>query len=158
MSKEELLKDFAAYAPHADSAFLAKAYDFAVQAHLHQSRASGEHYFGHCEAVALMLLEWKMDLPTIAAGLLHDVLEDTPVTAEELSADFGPEVTRLVQGVTKIATLKFPSRVEAQAENWRRMLLATAEDIRVILIKLADRLHNMRTINFLDFERQKRIA
>ncbi len=158
MSKEDLLKAFAGYAPHADSAFLAKAYEFAVQAHGNQSRASGEHYFGHCEAVAEMLLEWKMDLPTVAAGLLHDVLEDTPVTPEELSAQFGPEVTRLVQGVTKIATLKFPSRVDAQAENWRRMLLATAEDIRVILIKLADRLHNMRTINFLDYERQRRIA
>ncbi len=158
MEKAELLEKFSAYAPHVDTAMLAKAFDFSVKAHADQERASGEHYFVHCDAVASSLVDWKMDLPTICAGLLHDVLEDTPISAETLAAEFGDEVTKMVLGVTKLDHLQFSSHDDAQAENWRRMLLATAQDIRVIVIKLADRLHNMKTLNFLNKEKQKRIA
>jgi GTP pyrophosphokinase len=158
MKEAELTERFKTYAPHVDTAPLLKAYHFSIDAHRDQHRASGEHYFSHCAAVADTLLEFKLDLPTIAAGLLHDVLEDTPITAEQMRKEFGEEITRLVEGVTKLDRLQFNSRDEAQAENWRKMLLATAQDIRVIIIKLADRLHNMRTIKYLSQERQERIA
>src|SRR5579883_2476928 len=158
MERKELIEKFAAYAPHVDTRMLEKAFDYSVKAHANQERASGEHYFVHCDAVASSLVDWKMDLPTICAGLLHDVLEDTPVTAETLTAEFGDEITKMVLGVTKLDHLQFSSHDDVQAENWRKMLLATAEDIRVIVIKLADRLHNMKTLNFLNAEKQKRIA
>ncbi|MBI4052176.1 MAG: bifunctional (p)ppGpp synthetase/guanosine-3',5'-bis(diphosphate) 3'-pyrophosphohydrolase [Elusimicrobia bacterium] len=158
MGFAEIAERFKSYAPHVDAALLEKAYQFSEKAHTNQNRASGEHYFVHCEAVANTLVEFKLDLPTIAAGLLHDVLEDTPIKAEALEQEFGKEITQLVQGVTKIDALQFSSQDQAQAENWRKMLLATAQDIRVILIKLADRLHNMKTLNFLDRNHQVRIA
>lgn len=158
MERQELLDKFAAYAPHVETSLLAKAYDFSMKAHEHQERASGEHYFVHCDAVAVSLIDWKMDLPTVCAGLLHDVLEDTHVTEPELRGEFGEEISKLVLGVTKLDHLQFNSHDDAQAENWRKMLLATAQDIRVIIIKLADRLHNMKTLNFLNREKQKRIA
>ncbi|MBI3300058.1 MAG: bifunctional (p)ppGpp synthetase/guanosine-3',5'-bis(diphosphate) 3'-pyrophosphohydrolase [Elusimicrobia bacterium] len=154
----EMLDKVRAYSPHADLAPLEKAYAYSLKAHEHQARASGEHYFVHCAAVADSLIDFKLDLPTVCAGLLHDVLEDTPVTRDQLAAEFGQEVALLVEGVTKLDTLQFVSRDEAQAENWRKMMLATAQDIRVILIKLADRLHNMKTLNYLARERQERIA
>ncbi|TPW18752.1 MAG: GTP pyrophosphokinase [Elusimicrobia bacterium] len=154
----EMLEKVRAYSPHADLAPLEKAYTYSLKAHEHQARASGEHYFVHCSAVAETLIDFKLDLATVCAGLLHDVIEDTPVTREQLAVEFGAEVAALVEGVTKLETIQFVSRDEAQAENWRKMLLATAQDIRVIMIKLADRLHNMKTLNFLDHERQKRIA
>ena len=158
MELKDLLEKFKSYAPHVDTTALELAYDFSQKAHQTQQRASGEHYFSHCLAVADTLLDFKLDQPTISAGLLHDTLEDTPVTREVLKTEFGEEVTRLVEGVTKLDHLQFTSRDEAQAENWRKMILATAQDIRVILIKLADRLHNMRTIKYLSRERQVRIA
>jgi GTP pyrophosphokinase len=158
MEKKELVDRFAAYAPHVDTTLLEKAYDYSTEAHKEQERASGEHYFVHCGAVATSLIEWKMDLPTICAGLLHDVLEDTPISEQTLRGEFGEEITKMVVGVTKLDHLQFNSRDDAQAENWRRMLLATAQDIRVIIIKLADRLHNMKTLNYLKAEKQKRIA
>jgi GTP pyrophosphokinase len=158
MSVSELRARFQEYSPRLDAAILEQAYAFSLKAHAHQERASGEDYFVHCVGVALTLTDFKMDLPTVCAGLLHDVIEDTPVTAEELKAEFGNEITQLVEGVTKLDSMQFTSRDEAQAANWRRMLLATAQDIRVIIIKLADRLNNMRTLNFLEPERQKRIA
>ena len=158
MEKKELLEKFAAYAPHVDTALLEKAYAFSMKAHANQERASGEHYFVHCDAVASSLIEWKMDLPTVCAGLLHDVLEDTPVTEAQMRSEFGEEITKMVVGVTKLDHLQFNSHDDAQAENWRKMLLATAQDIRVIVIKLADRLHNMKTLNFLNRDKQKRIA
>jgi GTP pyrophosphokinase len=158
VEKQELLGQFSTYAPHVDTAILAKAYDYAVAAHGDQARASGEHYFVHCGAVAASLVEWKMDLPTVCAGLLHDVLEDTPVSPDTMRSEFGEEITKLVVGVTKLDQLQFSSLDDAQAENWRKMLLATAQDIRVIVIKLADRLHNMKTLNYLSQEKQKRIA
>lgn len=158
MELPELVSKFRSYAPHTDTALLEKAYAYALKAHENQSRASGEHYFIHCAAVADTLVEFKLDLPTICAALLHDVLEDTPITREQMRLEFGEEITRLVEGVTKLDTLQFSSHDVAQAENWRKMLLATAQDIRVILIKMADRLHNMNTLNYLDRDHQVRIA
>ena len=136
MEKQNIIEQFAAYAPHVDTGILAKAYDYSLKAHGDQERASGEHYFVHCDAVAASLVEWKMDLPTICAGLLHDVLEDTPVSPDKMREEFGEEITMLVAGVTKLDRLQFESHDDAQAENWRKMLLATAQDIRVIIIKL----------------------
>jgi len=158
VTSEELKARFAEYSPQVDAAILEKAFQFSKTSHANQARASGEDYFVHCEAVAQTLLDFKLDMPTVCAGLLHDVIEDTGVTAEQMKKEFGSEITQLVEGVTKLDSLQFTSRDEAQAANWRRMLLATAQDIRVILIKLADRLNNMRTLNFLEPERQQRIA
>jgi GTP pyrophosphokinase len=155
---KDMLSKFSAYSPHVDTTALELAWDFAAKAHANQSRASGDHYLSHCVAVADSLIEWRMDLPTVCAGLLHDTLEDTPTTEAQLRAEFGEEIAMLVMGVTKLDALKFESRDEAQAENWRKMLLATAQDIRVIVVKLADRLHNMKTLNFLKREKQERIA
>ncbi|MEK7388693.1 MAG: RelA/SpoT family protein [Elusimicrobiota bacterium] len=157
-TKAEAVARFNAYSPHVDPIALELAWDFAEKAHSKQERASGDHYLSHCVAVAESLLEWRMDLPTVCAGLLHDTIEDTPTTEMQLRAEFGEEIAMLVIGVTKLDALRFESRDEAQAENWRKMLLATAQDIRVIVVKLADRLHNMKTLNFLSPEKQKRIA
>lgn len=153
MGIEELIKKFKEYSTQ-DTQVLEKAYHFSKDAHINQRRASGDIYFTHCETVAEILLDFKMDIPTIAAGLLHDILEDTQISLEVLKKEFGEEIANLVLGVTKIDSIKFQNKDEAQAENWRRMILATAKDIRVILIKLADRLHNMRTLNFLTPEKQ----
>ncbi len=158
LDKNQLVEKFSAYAPHVDTALLIKAYDFSIKAHGDQARASGEEYFIHCRSVATSLVDWKMDLPTVCAGLLHDVLEDTPVTAAAMTAEFGEEITRLVSGVTKLEHFQYSSRDDVQAENWRKMLLATAQDIRVIIIKLADRLHNMQTLSYLTDEQQQRIS
>lgn len=157
MAIEDLLKKFREYSAE-DATKLEYAYEFSKEAHLNQTRASGEVYFSHCQAVTDILLDYKMDLETVAAGLLHDVLEDTTVPHETFRKEFGEEIYNLVAGVTKIETLHFSSRDEAQAENWRKMILATARDIRVIVIKLADRLHNMRTLNFLTGEKQLEIS
>jgi GTP pyrophosphokinase len=155
---KDLVSKFTTYSPHVDATALELAWDFAEKAHGNQARASGDVYLTHCVAVADSLIEWRMDLPTVCAGLLHDTLEDTPTTEAQLRAEFGEEISMLVMGVTKLDALKFESRDEAQAENWRKMLLATAQDIRVIVVKLADRLHNMKTLNFLKREKQERIA
>jgi len=157
MEIEDLLKKFREYSTE-DTTKLEYAWQFSKDAHSDQKRASGEVYFIHCVAVTEILVDFKMDLSTIAAGLLHDILEDTSVSHDTFKKEFGPEIYDLVMGVTKIETLKFSSRDEAQAENWRKMILATAKDIRVIIIKLADRLHNMRTLNFLSEEKQVEIS
>jgi len=158
MDKTALIAKFKAYSPNTDTALLEKAYDTAFTAHKDQTRASGEPYFLHCYTVADTLLDYKLDMPTICAALLHDVIEDTTVPVEQMRKDFGDEITNMVLGVTKIDSLLFSSIDEATAENWRKMLLATAQDIRVILIKLADRLHNMHTLHYLSPERQLKIA
>lgn len=158
ITKQDLISQFAAYSPHVDPTALELSWDFAERAHSHQARASGDQYLSHCAAVAESLIEWRMDLPTVCAGLMHDTLEDTPTTETQLRTEFGSEISMLVIGVTKLDALKFESRDEAQAENWRKMLLATAQDIRVIVVKLADRLHNMKTLNFLSQEKRERIA
>jgi len=155
---QEIIERIKTYLPEADIELLTKAFNFAKRAHEGQKRASGEEYFSHCKATALILTELKLDVETISAALLHDVLEDTSTKREELLSEFGAEITGLVDGVTKISSYHFENRETAQAENWRKMLLAVTKDIRVILIKFADRLHNLRTIKFLPMEKQQSIA
>ena len=121
-----------------------KAYDFAKAAHAGQKRSSGEDYFVHPCAVVEILADFGFDSSTVIAAFLHDVLEDTDVTDEQLQAEFGMEIFSLVEGVTKLDKLQFVNREEAQAENFRKIFVAMAKDLRVIIIKLADRLHNMR--------------
>ena len=140
--------------PQADINLIKKAYDFGVVHHDGQKRNSGEDYFIHPIAVASNLSNMKLDDETICAGLMHDVLEDTDVTREEMQAEFGEEITFLVDGVTKLKNLNYTSREEKQAENIRKMVMAMANDVRVVLIKLADRLHNMRTLEYMTREKQ----
>jgi len=135
-----------------------RAYQTAEQAHAKQTRESGDPYFEHCHQVALLLSEWRMDPITIAAGFLHDSLEDAPYTPELLTQEFGSDVYHLVEGVTKLSDIKFRSKAEQQAENYMKLLLSVAKDLRVIIIKFADRLHNMRTIQHLPLIKQRRIA
>jgi len=135
-----------------------KAYEFSNRAHAGQKRESGDPFIEHCLEVAFILADLHMDSDTIAAGLMHDVLEDTPVTLEQVKTEFGEEIAELVDGVTKLGEFKFQSMEEEQVEYFRKLLLSTAKDIRVIIIKLADRLHNMRTLEHLPTERIARIA
>ncbi|RKY79240.1 hypothetical protein DRQ15_03320 [candidate division KSB1 bacterium] len=153
-----ILNSLKRYCKHADGALLRKAFNFAFEAHRHQLRRSGQPYIVHCLEVARILTEMEMDDVTITAGLLHDVAEDTGVTLEEVKAEFGEEVALLVDGVTKISELHFNSLEEKQAETFRKMIFSMIRDIRVILIKFADRLHNMRTIQYLPQKKQQRIA
>lgn len=155
MELNELVARFKEYNPSADTSMLEKAYLFAKNAHKDQKRETGEPYFTHCCAVAQILLDFKMDEETICAGLLHDTVEDTGIPAEEIKKEFNKDVAHMVQGVTKISDLKFSSTDEETVENWRKMLIAVAEDVRVILIKLADRTHNMRTMDVMPPEKQK---
>ncbi len=157
MSISELLR-IAEHLPHADQELVSKAYERAAAAHRGQRRLTGEDYVNHPLEVAAILAELKLDAPTIVAALLHDTVEDTPLTAQELGAEFGPEVARLVDGVTKLGRISLRSEQQVQAENIRKMLLAMAEDIRVVLIKLADRLHNMRTIDPLPEVKRRKIS
>ena len=152
---QTLLHKFKEYNPNQDTALIEKAYYFAQKAHANQKRESGEPYFTHCCHVASILMDFNLDADTICAGLLHDTVEDTPVTLEDLRREFNKEVAHMVQGVTKISDLKFSSTDEETVENWRKMLIAVAEDVRVILIKLADRTHNMRTMDVMPPEKQK---
>ena len=146
---EDLLEKVRAYSPAADVELLRRAYVFSAFEHRGQVRHSGEPYLIHPLAVADFLADLKLDAVTIAAGLLHDVVEDTLTTIERIQELFGPEVAHVVAGVTKISAITFSSSEERQAENVRKMLLAMVDDIRVILVKLADRLHNMRTLHHL---------
>ncbi|HKV53258.1 MAG TPA: bifunctional (p)ppGpp synthetase/guanosine-3',5'-bis(diphosphate) 3'-pyrophosphohydrolase, partial [Candidatus Binataceae bacterium] len=154
----ELVGKVLAYNPQADAALIRRAYDYSAHMHGEQKRMSGEPYVTHPLNVALIIAEFKLDLPSIITGLLHDVVEDTHASLVEVQNQFGPEVARLVDGVTKVSKITFLSREEKQAENFRKMIIAMAHDIRVVLIKLADRLHNMRTLNHLPAERQEEIA
>ena len=137
---------------------LKNAYTYAQRAHDGQKRASGEPYFIHPCEVAKVLMNLGMDAATISAALLHDVIEDTSSTEEDIEREFGSEVLQLVGGVTKLEKIEFKSQEEAEAENFRKIFVAMAKDIRVIIIKLADRLHNMRSLNFLSRERQLKMA
>ena len=156
------VSDFrAALAKHAerlDVSLIDRALTFSASAHRGQKRMSGEEFVSHSIAVATILVDQFLDSTSIAAALLHDVVEDSEVSVDDLAAEFGPEVAELVEGLTKIAHLTFRSRAEEQAENYRKLLLSIAKDARVIIIKLADRLHNMRTLEHLSPERQERIA
>lgn len=158
MKLESLLEQIRLYYPDANLALVEKAYHFAKKAHMGQFRDSGEPYFNHPFNVAKVLAELELDMDTIAAGLLHDVIEDTDVTHDEVRAEFGVQILALVDGVTKLDKLPFKDRYERQAENLRKMIFAMAKDIRVILIKLADRLHNMRTLRHVEPERQRKTA
>jgi GTP pyrophosphokinase len=155
---EALLKQVHANRPTDDIALIRKAWEFSVQHHRGQMRASGEPYIIHPLEVAEVLAEMKMDSTSIAAGLLHDSVEDTPATNEEIAAGFGDQVAHIVEGVTNIDKIEFANREDRQAENVRKMLLAMVSDVRVVLIKLADRLHNMRTLEHLKPARQESIA
>jgi guanosine-3',5'-bis(diphosphate) 3'-pyrophosphohydrolase len=141
-----------------DHDLLIKAYQFSYQAHLGQKRFSGEDYVVHCVEVAKILAELQLDSVTVASGLIHDVVEDTAVTVDEVEREFGHEIAEIVDGLTKIGTLPAHSSQERQVENYRKLLLSIAKDARVIIIKLADRLHNMRTLEYLRPEKQRRIA
>ena len=159
MSVEDLIRRIRKYHPEDDMDLVRRAYQYAEKAHEHQKRKSGEPYFSHPCAVAVILTDLMLDATTIAAGLLHDCVEDVDgVTQETIRQEFGQEVELLVDGVTKLSQLNFASREEAQAETLRKMFLAMAKDIRVVLIKLADRLHNMRTLKYQKPERQIPIA
>lgn len=153
-----LLEKIKEYNKQPSHEFITEVYQFAAQAHEGQTRNSGEPYITHPLAVAIILTELELDQITIAAGLLHDVIEDTAVTREELVQKFGEEVALLVDGVTKLNKLEYKSKEEHQAENLRKMFMAMAKDIRVILIKLADRLHNMRTLKYQSARKQKEVA
>ena len=155
---EALLKRVQANRPTEDVSLIRKAWEFCVKHHEGQMRASGEPYIIHPLEVAEVLAEMKLDASAIAAGLLHDSVEDTPATNEEIAAEFGPQVAHIVEGVTKIDKIQFANREDRQAENVRKMLLAMVSDVRVVLIKLADRLHNMRTLEHLSPDRQEAIA
>jgi guanosine-3',5'-bis(diphosphate) 3'-pyrophosphohydrolase len=141
-----------------DHEMLVRAYKFSDVAHAGQVRHSGEPYVSHCVEVARILADLQLDTTTVASGLLHDIVEDTDVTVEDVAREFGTEIAQIVDGLTKIANLPLSSREERQVENYRKLLLSIAKDARVILIKLADRLHNMRTLDYLAPEKRRRIA
>ncbi len=155
---QEIQEVIASYHPGADVELVRKAYAFAARAHEGQTRRSGDPYVTHPLSVALIISKLRLDIPSICAGLLHDAVEDTSVTVDELTHEFGSEIAFLVDGVTKLGQLPFATREERQAENFRKMLLAMAKDIRVILVKFCDRLDNMRTLHHLPAAKQERIA
>src|SRR5690349_20126255 len=158
MNITELVDRVRAYTPTAPVDVIQRAYEFSAEVHKGQRRASGEPYLTHPLQVASIIADLRLDVPSVATGLLHDTVEDTLVTLAEVEERFGGEIAALVDGVTKIGQINFTSREEKQAENFRKMLLAMARDIRVILVKLADRTHNMRTLGALEPQRQAEIA
>src|SRR6185295_5698329 len=146
------------YHPTADVAMVSKAYEFSMWAHREQKRRSGDPYFIHPASVAGIITDLKLDTASVCAGLLHDVVEDTLATIEDIEREFGQEVAFLVDGVTKLSKINFASKEDRQAENFRKMLVAMARDIRVLVVKLCDRLDNMRTLEFMKPDSQDRIA
>jgi len=151
---DELLAEVEAYKPDVDRELLARAFHYAAEAHAGQVRQSGQEFIYHPWGAAKILAGLQLDEPTLAAALLHDVVEDTSTDIDELRAEFGDEIAKLVEGVTKLTRVRFQSREHAEAENYRKLIVAMAEDLRVILIKLADRLHNLRTIEYLGKQKQ----
>jgi GTP diphosphokinase / guanosine-3',5'-bis(diphosphate) 3'-diphosphatase len=158
MRQYELVERVTRYDPEADEDLLNRAYVYAMKAHGSQTRASGEAYFNHPLEVAAILADMKLDSATIVAALLHDTIEDTEATHQDIKDKFGDEIANLVDGLTKIKKLDLVTRETSQAENLRKLLLAMSKDVRVLLIKLADRLHNMRTLGHMALEKQQRIA
>jgi GTP diphosphokinase / guanosine-3',5'-bis(diphosphate) 3'-diphosphatase len=158
MRQYELVERVRRYNPHADEELLDRAYVYAMKAHGAQKRASGDPFFSHPLEVAAILTDLKLDDATIVAAVLHDTIEDTESTREEIDKIFGPDIGRLVDGLTKLKRLDLVSKRAVQAENFRKLLLAISADVRVLLVKLADRLHNMRTLHFMPAEKQARIA
>ena len=155
---EELIATVETYNPGVDKDLIRRAFEVAAAHHEGQLRRSGEEFIRHPWGVARICAELHLDEQTIAAALLHDVVEDTDAGLDELRAEFGPEIAHLVEGVTKLTRIQFSSREQAEAENYRKMIVAMAQDVRVILIKLADRLHNMRTLDTLRPDKRRRIA
>jgi guanosine-3',5'-bis(diphosphate) 3'-pyrophosphohydrolase len=151
---DELIADVERYKPDVDRSVLSRAFLFAAKAHAGQQRRSGEDFVIHPWGAAKILAELQLDEATLAAALLHDVVEDTEVDLDDIRTEFGDEIAKLVEGVTKLTRIQFQSREHAEAENYRKMIVAMAEDVRVILIKLADRMHNMRTIEYLGKQKQ----
>lgn len=158
MELQDIINSFDSYSPQKGSELIRRAHAFALEHHKGQTRSSGEPYIAHLREVALLATKLKMDEASIATALLHDTVEDTEVTLDQITATFGKEIADLVDGVTKLSQIKFTSKEEAQAENFRKMLLAMAKDVRILLLKLCDRTHNMRTLEFLSESRQERIA
>ena len=154
----ELCAELDAYLEPGQVEEIYRAYLVGAAAHEGQSRVSGEPYISHPVAVARILAEMRMDSRSIIAAILHDVIEDTPTLKEHIASQFGDEVAELVDGVSKLTQIDFRSKAEAQAENFRKMMLAMVKDIRVIIIKLADRLHNMRTLDAMPPHKRRRIA
>ena len=154
----ELVEKVLAYNPDADEALLNKAYVYAMTKHGSQRRASGDPYISHPIEVAGILADMRLDEATIAVALLHDTIEDTDATREDIEKSFGEEISSLVEALTKLKKLDLVTKRAQQAENLRRFLLATAKDIRVLLVKLADRLHNMRTLDHVPPDKRKRIS
>src|SRR5947199_6824190 len=155
----ELVELVKSYDPNADEGALNRAYVFSIKAHGTQLRASGDPYFSHPIEVAGLLAQMRLDSASIITGLLHDTVEDTVATLDDIERLFGPEIGRLVDGVTKLSRIELQSDQTKQAENFRKFVLAMSEDIRVLLIKLADRLHNMRTLHFIqDAAKRRSIA
>ena len=155
---EDLVRRVQAYYPDADFVMLRKAFHFADRAHKGQKRSSGESYITHPLNVASTLIKLRMDLDSIIAGLLHDTIEDCDVTPEDIEKEFSESISQVVVGLTKISKIKFKTKEESQAENFRKMVVAMAKDLRVIIVKLADRMHNMRTLQYVSDEKQKKIA
>ncbi len=158
MRQYELVERVQRYKPDVNEALLNKAYVYAMQKHGHQKRASGDPYFSHPLEVAAILTDMRMDEATIAVALLHDTIEDTSATRQEIDTLFGPDMGKLVEGLTKLKKLDLVSKKAAQAENLRKLLLAISDDVRVLLVKLADRLHNMRTLEHMRHDKRVRIA
>ena len=159
LNSEDLINKVKIYNKFLNPEKLNKAYDFAVKAHSNQKRASGDPYSVHPIEVANILTDLKLDSATITTGLLHDTIEDTYATYETIKGEFGEEVADLVDGVTKISVFENTATTNSKAENFRKLILATSKDIRVLLVKIADRLHNMRTIKAITKEdKRKRIA
>ena len=158
MSKEiklhDLVEKVQAYFPTADVDLIRKAHDFSAKVHTGQKRLSGEPYLIHPIAVADIIADLKLDVPSIVGALLHDTVEDTLTTLDEIKSAFGREIADLVDGVTKLSRTNYTSHEEKQAENFRKMILAMGKDVRVILIKLADRVHNMRTLDHMPADKQ----
>src|SRR4249920_51872 len=154
----EFTRHLGHYLPAPDVALVSREFEFSESAHRGQYRKSGEPYITHPLAVASILSQWRLDAQGLAAALLHDVMEDTAITKAEIESSFGKPVADMVDGVSKLDQIEFTSREDAQAESFRKMLLAMAQDIRVILIKLADRLHNMRTLDAMAPPHRRRIA
>ena len=158
MRQYDLIERVRRYNPKTNEALLNRAYVYAMKAHGEQRRASGDPYFSHPIEVAAILTDLKLDDATIAAALLHDTIEDTATTRAEIDSLFGPDIGTLVDGLTKLKKLDLVTKEAKQAENLRKLLLAIAADVRVLLVKLADRLHNMRTLDYMPVEARRRAA
>ncbi|MCS6838626.1 MAG: HD domain-containing protein, partial [Bdellovibrionaceae bacterium] len=157
-SIDDLLEKVRGYYPDAPLNRIQQAYEFSEKAHAGQIRRSGEPYISHPLSVAGILADLKLDVDTIITGLLHDTVEDTSITLADIQREFGDTIAHLVDGVTKISKLNFKSSLQQQGENIRKMIVAMGKDVRVILVKLADRLHNMRTLHHMPYEKQASIA